>query len=150
VSAPTLRPITDVDVDEVAALWLASFRSTGLPTPPGVTVDALAVRLLDREGWEVEVAERDGRIVAFLAYREQIRSLDELFVDPGAQGQGIGAGLLAAMKRRMSAGFSLYTDRDNAGARRFYARHGLVLVGEGLHPERGHPIARYAWAPGAE
>ena len=73
----------------------------------------------------------------------------QIHVEPGRQSQGIGTRLLDQAKERRPAGFSLWTFQKNAGARRFYERHGLELVqltdGEGN--EEREPDVQYAWRP---
>jgi GNAT superfamily N-acetyltransferase len=99
----------------------------------------------EREIW---VAENDAGVVGFaiLATAE----LTQMHVAPGEQNAGIGSALLARVKERRPAGFSLWTFQKNVGARRFYERHGLdvVLLTEGEGNEEQEPDVQYAWRPG--
>lgn len=63
-----------------------------------------------------------------------VAKLDDVFVTSGKQGKGIGSAHLNSLKkelRRMGVrriDTSVHT--HNSGARRFYERHGFVLLGE--------------------
>ena len=75
--------------------------------------------------------------------------LEHLYVEPSAQGRGIGARLLAHAKARRPDGLELWVFQRNEGARRFYERAGFVLVftTDGADNEEREPDARYAWRP---
>jgi ribosomal protein S18 acetylase RimI-like enzyme len=70
-------------------------------------------------------------------------------VEPSAQGQGIGKVLLVHAKRLRPGGLELWVFEQNAGARRFYERHGfrLVRVTDGAGNMEREPDALYAWRP---
>lgn len=72
--------------------------------------------------------------------------LDQLHVDAGWFGRGIGSVLVELAKRRRPGGLDLWTFASNTGARRFYARHGFVVVAttDGDN-EEGEPDVRYRW-----
>jgi GNAT superfamily N-acetyltransferase len=63
-------------------------------------------------GWCLNVAVVDGHIVGLLATFPERRILDQLFVTPDAQRQGIGSALLDEAKRQLATGFK----RDELGA----------------------------------
>jgi putative acetyltransferase len=85
------------------------------------------------------------QLVGIIAFREGW--IDQLYVLPSAQGRGIGTALLQVAKERWQA-LSLWTFQRNTNARRFYERHGFVLVEEtdGSGNEEKEPDARYAWS----
>ena len=60
--------------------------------------------------------------------------IEGVFTDPRARGQGVGAGLVAAVCQRELRGgaryVTLHVDRDNAAARACYARAGMREVAE--------------------
>lgn len=60
--------------------------------------------------------------------------IEGVFTDPRARGQGVGAGLVAAVCQRELRGgaryVTLHVDRDNAAARACYARAGMREVSE--------------------
>ncbi len=133
----------------MAELFLASFRS--VYTFPLAHPDEDVVRWIGEElipGEETWLAESaGGPIVGFMALGDGM--LEQLYVAPGWTGRGIGGRLVGLAKERRPAGFDLYTFQVNVGARRFYERHGLVVValGDGSGNEEGQPDVRYAWRP---
>ena len=95
---------------------------------------------------EVVVAERGGRIAGFIAMAHG-DFVEHLYVHPDDQRRGIGSALLEEAKRRMPGGFRLWVFQQNAGARRFYERHGLVAVRltDGRDNDEKTPDALYEW-----
>lgn len=144
-----LRPAGAADRAAIARIWHASAGHGGAPNLPSPAFLRERVEAALGTLWpEVTVAEAAGEIVAFLALAPARGVLEEIFVQPDRIGQGLGRRLLDLAKRRMPGGFTLYTWAQNAPARAFYERAGLVLTQEGRHPERGHPVVHYAWTPG--
>jgi len=93
--------------------------------------------------WLADVA---GEIVGFGA--RDGTWLAHLYVKPGWTGKGIGTRLLeviVAEAARISPVLRLYTFARNAGARRFYERHGFVVTAEsdGTSNEEREPDVRY-------
>jgi len=97
-------------------------------------------------GW---VAEREGALLGYLVLTDDW--LDDLFLGPGESGHGVGAALLDVAKAERPAGFLLWVFESNHGARRFYERHGLVVLEttDGTGNEERSPDVRMAW-PGEE
>ncbi|MPL82872.1 hypothetical protein SDC9_28821 [bioreactor metagenome] len=144
-----LRPAGAADRAAIARIWHASAGHGGAPNLPSPEFLRERVEAALGTLWpEVTVAEEAGEIVAFLALAPARGVLEEIFVRPDRIGQGLGRQLLDLAKQRMPAGFTLYTWAQNAPARAFYERAGLVRAQEGRHPERGHPVVHYAWTPG--
>ncbi|MFC5736178.1 GNAT family N-acetyltransferase [Sinirhodobacter huangdaonensis] len=144
-----LRPAGAADRAAIARIWHASAGHGGAPNLPSPSFLRERVEAALGTLWpEVTVAEEAGEVVAFLALAPARGVLEEIFVQPDRIGQGLGRRLLDLAKRRMPGGFTLYTWAQNAPARAFYERAGLVLTQEGRHPERGHPVVHYAWTPG--
>jgi ribosomal protein S18 acetylase RimI-like enzyme len=54
--------------------------------------------------------------------------LTALYVEQASRNQGIGGLLLARAKRELSPEVNLYTFQANAGAQKFYQRHGFVEI----------------------
>jgi GNAT superfamily N-acetyltransferase len=133
------------DFDDIAHVWYESARHLGAAT----TIEQLRARI-DVEvaaKWDITVATQNGNIVAFLAVNPDPSILDQLFVLPAKQGQGIGFSLLQWAMRAMPTGFKLRSASANQQARHFYEREGLRLLEEGLHPGKGHPVCYYGWNP---
>jgi len=142
-----IRRANLADVDAAAAVFTASFASMRfVPKLHGADEDRQFVRGLieDKETW---VAERDGRIQGLACWHDGW--LEQLYVDPVHHSEGTGTALLEQVMREHGQGFQLWTFQANAGARRFYERHGFVLVEltDGTHNEENTPDARYEWRP---
>jgi GNAT superfamily N-acetyltransferase len=95
-------------------------------------------------GGEVYVWDQDGRVAGFaVLVGEELRAL---YVDPPAQGAGVGSALLeAAVEALRAAGHAeafLWTFEANGLARAFYERHGWELV-PGHTDQLGAPEVRY-------
>lgn len=133
-------PLVEADFPEVADLWYRSWLSTGAEHGEGVTRDVLEQRLRS-EPWEMWTARCEGTIAAFLALDRRDACLSQLFVAPESQNQGIGLQLFRLAQSELPEGFWLRTDEGNAGARRFYDRHGLQL--ERIEEGRAY----YRWQP---
>jgi GNAT superfamily N-acetyltransferase len=104
-------------------------------------------------GWFIErgpiwLAEEDGAIVGFSGVKD--RELTHLYVDPAAQNRGVGTSLLEHAKTLSPEGLLLWVFQRNAGARRFYERHGfrLVELTDGSSNMEREPDARYRWTSG--
>jgi GNAT superfamily N-acetyltransferase len=78
------------------------------------------------EDCELWLAEEDGGLAGILVLDGDM--VDQLYVEPGRTGRGIGSALLAVAKRERPEGLRLWTFQSNAGAQRFYERHGFVAV----------------------
>ena len=145
-----VRPAVPEDAEPLADLY-GQARVAAVPLmPPALHTNAedrafFAARLArpTNEGW---VAEADGELVGY-ALLDPVW-LDHLFVRPEHTGQGVGTVLLDLVKSLRPNGFSLWVFESNTGARRFYARHGLVELErtDGSGNEEKSPDIRMAWA----
>jgi GNAT superfamily N-acetyltransferase len=95
-------------------------------------------------GGEVHVFDQDGRLAGFALI--QGNELRAIYVDPPAQGAGVGSALLdAAVEALRANGHAeafLWTFEANGLARTFYERHGWELV-PGRQGRLGAPEVRY-------
>jgi GNAT superfamily N-acetyltransferase len=108
----------------------------------------------------VRVFDQDGTVVGYASVADD--ELASLYVDPTAQGAGVGGRLLADAEERIRAAGHrrawLYVYAENGQGRAFYERHGWRrvsgLVGEGRWRAPGYRYARdlspTALAPGTE
>ncbi len=145
----TIRRATPDDADETAAVFSASFGSMDfVPKLHSAEEDREFVRELiaDKETW---VAERNGRIVGFACIDGGW--LEQLYVHPARHNTGTGTKLFQHVTHEHPNGFQLWTFQANAGARRFYERHGCALVKltDGSGNEEKTPDALYVWPAGA-
>jgi GNAT superfamily N-acetyltransferase len=118
---------------------------TYLPRIPDADRPRLGGWILERH--EVWVADEEGTVVGFAGLRPGW--LDHLYVDPDAQGRGIGQGLLEHAQGLQPNGLELWVFQQNTGARRFYERHGFRLaeLTDGAGNQEQQPDARYEWTP---
>ena len=145
-----LRPAESVaDADAVGDVFLAA--RAGMTYLPRVHTDDETRAHFRRSvlsGSEVTVAEQAGRVVGFVALRDDW--VQHLYVQPEEQSRGAGTALLALAKERRPGGLRLWVFQKNAAARRFYERHGfsLVQLTDGRDNEERVPDALYVWRGG--
>ena len=113
----TIRVAEPEESDAVAALYGRSRAAAAMPPATHTAEEDRAwfgARLRDGEH-EAWVAERDGLLLGYaLATRTW---LDHLFVDPEAQGAGVGGALLDTVKGVRPDGFCLWVFEINEPAR---------------------------------
>jgi GNAT superfamily N-acetyltransferase len=100
------------------------------------------------EDCELWVAEQDGALAGILVLDGAF--VDQLYVEPGLTGRGIGAALLAVAKRERPQGLRLWAFQSNTGAQRFYERHGFAAVHrtDGRGNEERAPDVLYTYRTG--
>lgn len=148
----TIRPAREGEFDEVTRVWMTSWQSTGLSGPGDSTFEELRERISQEieAGWRLLVAEADGRVAAMLAVRPEDRHLDQLFVSPDFQGQGLGARLLAFARTLMPDEIWLRTSIGNHKAWAWYEREGFVRERVEDRPDWSLPRAYYRWRASAQ
>jgi ribosomal protein S18 acetylase RimI-like enzyme len=143
-----IRRYEERDAEEAARLWFESWRSTGLAVAQRASQAAMRARFAQElaSGWSAYVAcDDNGSLVGFLALKLDTGRLDQIFVSPSAQGQGVGLALLDFAKQRMPEGIWLRTAVDNVRACRFYEQSGFKLGETSTHPTLGHRTVIYRW-----
>lgn len=126
-----LRPGTEADVDDFIRIWRAIWHHS-FAAVLDADLDEPAFKYGMEHAELIPVARRmivavlDGRVVGY-CFRDGAH-IDDLWVDPPAQGRGIGGALLAAAVSAITGdGYRTATldcIEANAGARRFYERQG--------------------------
>ncbi|MEO6512548.1 MAG: GNAT family N-acetyltransferase [Nocardioides sp.] len=146
-----VRPAAPEESDTLAAVYGRSRAAAVMP--PGIhTAEEdrgwFAARLRDGEH-EVWVGERDGVLLGYAMLTATW--LDHLFVDPAAQGSGVGGVLLDTAKGVRPDGLCLWVFESNAPARGFYGGRGFVELErtDGSGNEERAPDVRMAW-PGRD
>jgi putative acetyltransferase len=130
-SRRVLRAIEPADVDGVADLWVAAWKTTGLPIDFDARRAWLVGRLreLAREGATILVGlDAEGR-PAGLVTVDSRGAVDQIFVAPSERGGDLARALIDEAKRRSPDVVDLEVNLDNPRARRFYEREGFVGVG---------------------
>ena len=144
--ATAVRHGSTADADALTAIFLAA-RRRSMSYLPTLHSDA------DTRWWmecvvlarsEVLVAIRGGEIAGFAALGAG--SLDHLYVAPAFQSAGIGSTLVQMAQARRTV-LTLHVFEWNAGARRFYGRHGFAVTGgsDGSGNEEGLPDLEMTW-----
>ena len=151
-AGPVIRRGTPDDAIAAAEVWLRSRKAAVPAIPePRHTDDEVrhhfqTVVVMQRELW-LAVDDSDAHVTGLLVLDGA--DVDQLYVDPERWGRGIGSGLMEHAKQLRPQGLWLWTFQTNTGARRFYERHGFVVVDEtdGSGNEERAPDVRYAWRP---
>jgi GNAT superfamily N-acetyltransferase len=142
-----LRPATEADRDALGALKLRSSLAWGdlteeiaaLPEAREVAAELLAM---------TSVVETEGRIAGFvtvLRKGDHGAELEELFVEPGDWGRGLGRLLMEDAVRRAEAfGARSIEVVANARALGFYATCGFAVIGEVATQLEPAPLMRRA------
>ncbi len=144
-----LRRATADDAAAVADVWLRSYEAALPSVRQAHTDDEVRgwfrdVVVPERETW---VAVADGAVVGLMVLSPG--DLEQLYLDPGWRGRGLGDRLVTLAKERSPGGLELWTFQVNGPACRFYERHGFVAVErtDGRDNEEREPDIRYEWAP---
>ena len=129
-----IRPVRSDEYDQVARIWMDSWVSTGLEGASDSLLKKLRARvpMEVEKGWSLYVADDNGRLAAMLAIHLPDRYLDQLFVAPEYQGDGLGRRLLAFTRHQLPDEIWLRCVRENekglalVRARRFCIREGAA------------------------
>lgn len=138
-----IRPMRSEDVERVGEIWLRT--------------SLLAHDFVPAAFWRADHAVMVGEILprangfvyltgsvidGFITGRKG--TVDCLFVDPPRQGHRIGCALLDHVKQ-LNTALRLTVYEQNAGARRFYERHGFRSVGMSVCRHTGCPEVVMEW-----
>jgi GNAT superfamily N-acetyltransferase len=142
-----IRLAQPYEYEAIAAIWYESASLMDGGAPALDDPSTLPARIIAgiENGWCLKIAVVDDHIVGLLATIPAQRILDQLFVAPDAQRQGIGAALLDEAKQQLPTGFTLRTPVTNAAGHRFYEHHGLRVVKDTAHPITGAPVRCFRW-----
>lgn len=139
------------EAGDIAGVWLRSRAASAPEIPPPVHTEEEVrawfqhVVIPEREVW---VADDGGAVVAMLVLEDEW--IDQLYVEPGHTGRGIGGRLMAVAKQQRPRALRLWTFEANVRARRFYERHGFVATGSTADDnEERAPDVHYEWTPSA-
>jgi GNAT superfamily N-acetyltransferase/chorismate mutase len=147
-----LRPVVPDDLPAIAELHLRVRAAAHPAMPHGIHPDHEVrawVAGWDLTAFDVWVAESGGEPAGYARFGDDW--LNDLYVEPGAQGNGVGTALLDLVKAQRPSGFCLWVFESNEPARGFYRARGLVELErtDGAANEERAPDIRMAW-PGGE
>ena len=143
-----IRLYTSSDFDVVTLLWRRA-REIAFPEfqrTKGHTFeeDCAYFENIILQETDVWIAEVDSIVVGFLAIREDF--IDQLFVSPDHQRQGIGAGLLAHARTLSPKRLWLHTFQSNTSGRAFYEKNGFIATKFNLSPApESEPDVLFEW-----
>jgi ribosomal protein S18 acetylase RimI-like enzyme len=127
-----IRTAVASDADPIAAIYLASRSMQHAFAPMTVNeVAAVRSRLQERRARvavSVHAAENTPLGFCAVSHHESAAWIDELYLLPCLAGKGIGSLLLEHVLHGSAGPVRLYTFEANAGARRFYERHGFTAM----------------------
>lgn len=136
-----LRPAT---IDDIALLWRLRTRAIAHGCPSHYSPEVLAVWLASPAPasmrWHIEhgaglVALDDGRIAGYAVLDPLTGEVEAAFVDPLAQGRGIGRMLLDALEAHARAvGIERLFLSASLNALPFYGRAGFIALRGELYP----------------
>ena len=146
----TIESLQHSDLEALASLWRRSRESAQpwLELRMGYTPAEDLAFLRDVIAHECNIwIVRNGPILlGFLAQANE--RIEQLYVDPPAQGTGAGTALLDRARQLSPTRLRLFTHLRNAGARAFYERHGFHAVAFGTSsPPESEPDVTYVWEP---
>jgi ribosomal protein S18 acetylase RimI-like enzyme len=123
-----LRPLRSADLDAVSAIHLAACRVAYRFMNWDCSLAELREWYSGKVAeWDwAQVAEHRGLVAGYIAMKGT--HIDQFFVDPPLQGQGIGAALFAAALERGLRPLTLDVFEANRPARRFYGKRGFREV----------------------
>lgn len=139
-----IRPARSTDAGKLGAMISeAVAANTWKPALHTGAEDIAHMGDLITRGW-ARVAESEDRVVGFLALDAPM--IQSLYVAGSCQGGGIGTALLKDAMRGQDR-LELWTLEANAGAQRFYCRHGFAEAErtDGAGNEEGLPDIRFVW-----
>jgi ribosomal protein S18 acetylase RimI-like enzyme len=147
VPQPVIRPARSDEYDQVARVWMDSWISTGLEDASDALLEKLCARvpMEVEKGWSLYVADDNGVLAAMLALHQPDRYLDQLFVAPDYQSDGLGRQLLAFTRLQLPDEIWLRCVRENEKAWRWYERESFVFEKEQIEPMTGRVMKYYRW-----
>lgn len=150
-----VRPATDGDMDQVAAIWEPVLRDTTITFASDIRTPATLVRMAaDRraDGREFFVAADGPNILGFATYGQfrggdgYVTSMEHtIILAPGAQGRGVGRALMRAVEDHARAGGAhtmvAVVSSENPEGVAFHKA--LGYADQGTLPQVGRKFGRY-------
>lgn len=133
-----IRPFKEDDTEEVIRVWLEASIQAHHFIPrafwESAAEDMRTLYLPLSDEIVLHIDDVSGRVDAFLAFTGSF--LAALFVEPAAQGVGLGSRLFN-IARRMHPDLALCVYKENRKAVAFYQNRGLTVLGERMEKKTG-------------
>ncbi len=144
-----LRPYHPNDFESIVRLWYESWHDNFPNLQHPWTYAQWKEHFQDRitANASIWIAESDSQLAGFIVLHENSGYLDQIFVAPPMQHQGIGTLLLNKAKELSPDGIYLDTLQSNTKSRRFYEKHGFQPGRVGINSNNGQPDIEYRWIP---
>jgi GNAT superfamily N-acetyltransferase len=121
------RPLTEADIAGISRVHrqacLIAYSFMGWDYSEQAVHDWYAEKF---RTWDWGLVAEDKEVVGFVTTSGAL--LDQLFVEPGHQGAGIGTVLLTTAIARMPPSITLNVLEGNVAAQQFYQRHGFWQI----------------------
>ena len=125
---PALRPYEPSDLEPLVECWYESWHSAFAPRRHPRSIDIWRRRFQQDYAGQAEIwLTATDRVAAFMVLYPEQRWLEQLFVHPQFQRQGLGRAMIALARVRCPQGLELDTPAENEAARRFYRRRGFTM-----------------------
>lgn len=139
-----IQPYESAYAEEVVRLWRAS-KEEAIGQKDIHSVES-HVHFLDEvlpKAYQIHLAFEDQEVVGLVVFNAD--ELNQLYVAPEHQGNGVGQQLLDFSKAHSGGSLFLYTFEVNRNAQRFYEKNGFTEIGRGYENEENLPDIKYEW-----
>jgi GNAT superfamily N-acetyltransferase len=137
-----VRPYQESDRPFLRTLYLASRKAAW------TWLDSSNWKLEDFDravlGEKVIVAELDDKIVGFASIELYENFLHNLFIDPDAQGKGVGSYLIGVVEQNFTRTGALKCLTQNKPAVDFYLKRGWEIISSGESPKGEYYLFHFA------
>ena len=145
-----IRLYQESELEEVVALWRASkqlaFPYIAVQQSYTLADDTGYFQSVLAKEYDIWLAENEENLLGMMAIKGDF--IDQLFIAPSAQRQGVGTALLQKARELAPERLRCYTFQKNYPARAFYEKHGFLIIGAGLSPDpENEPDLEYCWQP---
>jgi putative acetyltransferase len=143
-----LRPYQDHDLEAALALWLKSWQHAY----PDINFEDRMIWWRNR--WMNEILpvndviaalDKNNILIGIVTITPATGYLDQIYVDPDWQGEGVARALLDYAKTRCPEEVSLHVNQSNERAVHFYLREGFKIAGEALNPLSNLATYKMIW-----
>ncbi len=143
-----LRLYDDNDLEPALALWLKAWQHAYSDIDFNARMEWWRNRWLNEMLPVNDVVcalDRENRLIGVVTITPATGYLDQIYVDPDWQGEGVARALLDYAKTRCPEEVSLHVNQSNARAVGFYLREGFEITGEDVNPLSSLATYKMRW-----